>query len=331
MATERGSEHSQNGPPATDSSAEDAGSYAAVDPLPNGLAGCTVDESSTDPNYGSDSTSLTPQRGKFFSKLQSWGVNVDMISCKAFYLFFSAGIGSVLPYLVIYFKQLGLSPEQIGLISGMRPVVGFMSGPFWGSLGDRYRIRRFLLLMSVTAWTVFFVALAFIKPAERSNTCPVALNSTVHERLLAAAAAAAAHNYSNLTTTPLTLANVADATQLARLSKKSIGWVYDHDDLMRVFATVLVLIVSGEFVQSSTTSLADAGALDTLGIEGRDKYGHSRAWGPIGWSIGRVSVQPAYRHIGHLPHALGRRRHTHPHTHIYDTRPRNYILQVLPN
>ena len=95
-----------------------------------------------------------------------------LVPIKLFYLSFIGGIGCVLPYVAVFLKQNGLSPQQIGLISGLRPVVGFISGPVWGALGDRFNIRRLLLLISVTGWLIFYVGFYFIPPPPRINTCP---------------------------------------------------------------------------------------------------------------------------------------------------------------
>ncbi|XP_052093804.1 major facilitator superfamily domain-containing protein 6-like [Mytilus californianus] len=91
-------------------------------------------------------------------------VNRDLLICKLFYFFFFAAFGSLFPLLAIYFKQLAMNPTQSGLLMGFRPFIEFCSAPFWGSLADRYRKAKELLLFSLLCWIVFTLAIAFVKP-----------------------------------------------------------------------------------------------------------------------------------------------------------------------
>jgi len=45
-------------------------------------------------------------------------VNPDLLPNKLLYFAFSGGLGCALPYVAVYLKQMGLSPQEIGLISG---------------------------------------------------------------------------------------------------------------------------------------------------------------------------------------------------------------------
>ncbi|KAK3104426.1 hypothetical protein FSP39_001822 [Pinctada imbricata] len=50
----------------------------------------------------------------------------DLVPYKLFYFSFYGAIGAIFPFMSLYFKQLGFSPNQIGLISGVRPLIGFV-------------------------------------------------------------------------------------------------------------------------------------------------------------------------------------------------------------
>lgn len=91
-------------------------------------------------------------------------INRDLLICKLFYFFFFAAFGSLFPLLAIYFKQLGMNPTQSGILIGFRPFIEFCSAPFWGSLADRYKKAKQLLLFSLLCWIVFTLAIAFVKP-----------------------------------------------------------------------------------------------------------------------------------------------------------------------
>jgi len=90
-----------------------------------------------------------------------------LIAIKLFYFTFIGALGVCIAYAVIFLKQVGLSAFQIGIISGIRPVLGFISAPAWGALADRYNIRRFLMLVSMGAWLVFFSGLYFVEAPTR--------------------------------------------------------------------------------------------------------------------------------------------------------------------
>ncbi len=92
--------------------------------------------------------------------------NIDpvLLKYKIFFFLFFAGFGTTFPYLGIYFKQLGLSAASVGVLAGVRPLIQFISGPFWAILADKYRARKAVLLFSIFAWLVMTVVLAFPRP-----------------------------------------------------------------------------------------------------------------------------------------------------------------------
>ena len=94
--------------------------------------------------------------------------NRSLLVSKAFYFFFFAAFGSLFPLLGVYFKQLGINPTQCGFLIGMRPFVEFCSAPFWGSMADRWKKGKLILLCSVFSWILFTIIVAFIKPSADS-------------------------------------------------------------------------------------------------------------------------------------------------------------------
>lgn len=91
-------------------------------------------------------------------------VNQDLLISKTFYFFFFSAFGSLFPLLAVYFKQMGMNPGQSGLLIGIRPFVEFLAAPFWGSMADRFRKGKIMLIFSLVSWIVFTLALAFIQP-----------------------------------------------------------------------------------------------------------------------------------------------------------------------
>ncbi|XP_035205801.1 major facilitator superfamily domain-containing protein 6-like [Stegodyphus dumicola] len=103
--------------------------------------------------------------------------NQDLLIAKTFYFFFFSAFGSLFPLLAVYFKQMGMNPTQSGFLIGVRPFVEFLAAPFWGSMADRFRKGKIMLLFSLLSWIVFTLALAFIQPP--ASSC-VIFNATHH-------------------------------------------------------------------------------------------------------------------------------------------------------
>ena len=91
-------------------------------------------------------------------------INPDLVVFKTFYFFFYAAFGSLFPLIAVYFKQIGMNSSQCGALIGFRPFVEFFAAPFWGSIADKHRIWKQVLLFSIFCWIGFTLGLAFVKP-----------------------------------------------------------------------------------------------------------------------------------------------------------------------
>ncbi len=69
------------------------------------------------------------------SKLWPFGANV---------LFFAAA-ACVLPFLILFYERLGFSGPQIGLLTGLSPLVTLASAPLWTNLADVTRRHRLVV------------------------------------------------------------------------------------------------------------------------------------------------------------------------------------------
>lgn len=74
-----------------------------------------------------------------------------------FYFLVFAGFASIAPFMVLFYQSVGFTGTQIGLISGITPLITLLAAPFWTSLADA--TRRHSLVMSFTllmgALTIF--------------------------------------------------------------------------------------------------------------------------------------------------------------------------------
>ena len=216
-----------------------------------------------------------------------------LITYKAFYFLFFAGFGSTFPYLTIYFKQMGLTASYVGTLSGIRPLVQFVSGPFWAYLADKYHSRKLVLSMSVIAWLIFTLALAFPQPKKtKCNT----LNSTIHH--IQKRNIHQTMSYSGL---PLAPIPAAVSEGLLATKKSAINFadkpmvktnkiiVHDENEVRHLFYIFLILIVVGEVFEAPSFIMIDTALIQKLGDKCHD-YGKTRCFGSLGYGLASFGV-----------------------------------------
>src|SRR3954465_3796976 len=86
----------------------------------------------------------------------------DLPRLQVIYTAIGAGVGSLLPFLVLYLTWRGLSPTQAGLGVGMVSAVGVPAVPAWGLLADRVlgvtRALRLSFLLAAAGGVVLLLA-----------------------------------------------------------------------------------------------------------------------------------------------------------------------------
>lgn len=80
---------------------------------------------------------------------------------KLAYFTYFAAMGALMPFLALYYDQIGLSGQQIGLISSLSPLVMTFAAPLWGGLADATQQHRRLLLLAVAGYMVAVALLSF--------------------------------------------------------------------------------------------------------------------------------------------------------------------------
>lgn len=88
------------------------------------------------------------------------GSSRGLLTAKIFYFFFFAAIGSLVPFLNVYFSQQGLSGAQIGWLSAIPPLVALTVNPIWGAVADKWQIHRQIL--ALCAFGAGVVSLLFL-------------------------------------------------------------------------------------------------------------------------------------------------------------------------
>lgn len=83
-----------------------------------------------------------------------------MIRPKAAYFFYFAAGACLSPFLALYYAQNGMSASQIGLLSGLLPLVTLVSAPLWGGLADATHRHRPVLLLAMAGSIAAVAALS---------------------------------------------------------------------------------------------------------------------------------------------------------------------------
>jgi len=72
-----------------------------------------------------------------------------------------AGIAFVMPFLVLYYQSLGLTGAEIGLLTGVTPLITLFSAPLWTGLADATQRHRLLMGIAVLLGTVIIFLVPF--------------------------------------------------------------------------------------------------------------------------------------------------------------------------
>ena len=86
-------------------------------------------------------------------------INRFLLAPKIFNLFYSASLASLIPFLPIYFRLLGLTAFQSGLLGAGRGFISFWSTPIWCLSAERFDKRKCFLLLMLMAGIALNVCL----------------------------------------------------------------------------------------------------------------------------------------------------------------------------
>ena len=79
-------------------------------------------------------------------------IQQHLVVYKLFYFMFYGAVGSLFPYLAVFYKQLYLSAQQVGFLIGVRPFIQMATAPVWGAISDTCNVKKIILLMSIASW-----------------------------------------------------------------------------------------------------------------------------------------------------------------------------------
>ena len=83
---------------------------------------------------------------------------------RVLYFFYFAAFGIIVTFLNVYYRDIGLTGVQIGLLSFVMPLVSIVAAPLWGVWSDRIgQVKRLLMISSIgIIFTILGIGLAHI-------------------------------------------------------------------------------------------------------------------------------------------------------------------------
>jgi PPP family 3-phenylpropionic acid transporter len=95
------------------------------------------------------------------------------------FFLFAAG-ASVLPFMVLYYQELGFSGSQIGIITGITPLITFFIAPLWAGVADTTGRHRLIMSIAILGGAGSLILYPFL-----NSFLPVLLIAVVFNFFLA--------------------------------------------------------------------------------------------------------------------------------------------------
>jgi MFS transporter, PPP family, 3-phenylpropionic acid transporter len=76
-----------------------------------------------------------------------------------FYFLYFAAFASLMPFFVLFYQRLGFSGAQIGLLTGVPPLITLVAAPFWTSVADVKQWHKWVMGLGILATIVIIFLL----------------------------------------------------------------------------------------------------------------------------------------------------------------------------
>lgn len=75
-----------------------------------------------------------------------------------FYFLYFAGLSALMPFFVLFYQGLNFNGAQIGLLTGIPPLITLFASPFWTGIADSKHLHKLVMGLGIIA-TVFVILL----------------------------------------------------------------------------------------------------------------------------------------------------------------------------
>ena len=223
-------------------------------------------------------------------------INLPLLVYKIWY-FLGISAMSITPFLSLYFKQLGLSPSQIGVATFVKYIGVAVFTPAVGLLIDRFQYRKLIIGAVAALWIGSCIIMGFSIPPNKEVSCKDVLehNPRITQCLSAEMDGLEWNNTGTFIELHGTKSLVSKLKAIEPTSCSDFrealaadrSWIFDEGNLQRVFYIVLIGNSLIEMCFQPLHSIVDAESVNTLeelGIDISD-YGKQRAFGSLGWGV----------------------------------------------
>lgn len=138
----------------------------------------TLDNASGDSDKSSISKALEVVRYKGFQRYRTLSKND--IKLRALLFLFYAALGSVMPYIPLYYRNLGISESSMGFLGAITPAVTFLVSPLWGMLADQTESHKSIMMLTFMGSLLVRSLLIFNKKNMRWLSALVMSSALLH-------------------------------------------------------------------------------------------------------------------------------------------------------
>uniref|UniRef100_A0A087YSR5 Major facilitator superfamily domain containing 6-like n=1 Tax=Poecilia formosa TaxID=48698 RepID=A0A087YSR5_POEFO len=209
----------------------------------------------------------------------------------------------LLPFLTLYFRQLGLSPSMTGIVMAIKHSVTLVWSPAAGLLSKRYNKRRLVINCSLVFSAVVLLLLLLPsvgKLGAQSSTCNTSdLSSGSGQSQLNVTPSQTLPTHTNLTVASVQHSTVSSLENAARNKKSAItsdrfedqqkgssgflATLKEMDIQNQLFYLTLIIVLVWEFASAPLEWTADDGLYEYLDYaDASDRHGSADVWGLLG-------------------------------------------------
>ncbi len=86
----------------------------------------------------------------------------QILAVRWLYFSYFACFGIFISFANVYFREIGLTGAEIGLVNSVSPLAGIFCGPVWGMLSDRIRNPRLIMIIASIGGAAALLALSVV-------------------------------------------------------------------------------------------------------------------------------------------------------------------------
>ncbi|XP_067860347.1 major facilitator superfamily domain-containing protein 6-like [Heptranchias perlo] len=100
---------------------------------------------------------------------KQWNVSKALALASLYHFLYCAAKACVIPFLTVYFRQLGLTAPFVGIVMGTKYFISLLCAPFWSYCARRHNKRRILVLGSLLSSLGAGLLLTLIPPVDKET------------------------------------------------------------------------------------------------------------------------------------------------------------------